>query len=118
MINLLKETTDVLKKYDKTTDEVLWVGSIDGEYAITWDEFMEIAGEINYDDGYGGQEIATDLIIVGDNWWFERSEYDGSEWWEFKTIPKKQLNAKKFTTIYTGPMAWQSIHELETKRWR
>ena len=28
-------------------------------------------------------------VAVGDNWWLERAEYDGSEWWEFKTIPKE-----------------------------
>jgi hypothetical protein len=27
------------------------------------------------------------LEIVGDDWWLERHEYDGAEWWEYKTKP-------------------------------
>lgn len=44
---------------------------------------------INVNNGYGWPEIPKDLVVVGDNWWLERAEYDGSEWWEFKTIPKE-----------------------------
>jgi len=29
------------------------------------------------------------LTVAGDDWWLERHGYDGSEWWEFKTLPKK-----------------------------
>lgn len=25
--------------------------------------------------------------MAGDDWWLERAEYDGSEWWKFKTLP-------------------------------
>lgn len=42
---------------------------------------------INYDDGYGGQEIDSSLVIVGDDWWLERAEYDGAGWFEFKKQP-------------------------------
>jgi hypothetical protein len=42
---------------------------------------------VNYDDGFGGNEIPLSLVVVGDDWWLERGEYDGSEWWEFKRLP-------------------------------
>lgn len=37
----------------------------------------------------GTEEVATDLLVVGDGWWLERHEYDGSEWWEHKALPAK-----------------------------
>ena len=68
----------------KTEKDILFV-----EYKgyFSFDKFKEIA-DFEYDDGYGGAEI-PDVRIVGSNWWLERGEYDGSEWWEFKTIPQK-----------------------------
>ncbi|MDU0406154.1 hypothetical protein ML8HA_01956 [Lactococcus lactis] len=35
----------------------------------------------NYDSGYGGQEIAYNLMIKGNGFIMTRGEYDGSEWW-------------------------------------
>jgi len=29
---------------------------------------------------------------VGDDWWLERHEYDGSEWWVFQKLPIKPQN--------------------------
>jgi hypothetical protein len=29
------------------------------------------------------------LQLVGETFWIERAEYDGSEWWEYKEIPKR-----------------------------
>ena len=45
--------------------------------------------EINYNAGFGIEEINLSLEIVGDNWWLERSEYDGSEGWDYKEMSKK-----------------------------
>lgn len=43
---------------------------------------------INYDNGYGGQELFG-LIVFTNGSWIERYEYDGSEWWEYKETPKR-----------------------------
>ena len=41
--------------------------------------------DIDYDDGYGDQEIAVDLVVVfTDGGFLRRAEYDGSEWWEYE----------------------------------
>ena len=61
--------------------------ALDGHF--TFEKFKESAKNIYYDSGYGSNEIPMNLVIVGDNWWLERAEYDGSEWWEFKTLPIK-----------------------------
>lgn len=84
MKNLLQETVEVLFENNKIPNDVKWVGT--REIKFTWDKFAELSNE-EYDNGYGGQLVASNLIIVGDNWWLERHEYDGSEWWEFKEMP-------------------------------
>ena len=85
MENLLKETLEVLRDNNKEEKDVCFV--TDGEKFFTWNSFVELAKDINYEEGYGREEINTDLKIVGKGWWLERDVYDGSEWWEFKTIP-------------------------------
>ena len=89
MRNLLHETIGALKKNGKTEKDIKWIGS--NEVEIPQEMFFKMADTV-YDSGYGGQEVASDLMIVGDDWWLERHEYDGSEWWEFKTIPNKPKN--------------------------
>ena len=48
-----------------------------------------------YDDGYGGNEINMSIKLIGKDFWLERHEYDGSEWWEYKSMPKKPKNHLK-----------------------
>lgn len=93
MTNLLKETLEILTLNDKSPADVLWVGvrktDKPGEVG-TWDQFARLA-DIDYDSGYGGNEISGGLVVVGADWWLERGEYDGSEWWEFKKLPEAPL---------------------------
>jgi hypothetical protein len=85
-INLLKETKAILKETGKSIEDVRWVGN--HTYHYPWSHFEKIAN-VEYNAGYGGAEIPGDLQVVGDDWWLERGEYDGSEWWEYKTMPTK-----------------------------
>ena len=80
--NLLKETKSLVRGRP-----VLWCGSPDWGW-FTWEEFCELADR-EYDAGYGGEEVAEDLIVVGDDCWLERHSYDGAEWWEEKKMPVK-----------------------------
>lgn len=122
MRNLLEETKQVLEENGKTFEDVKWIGSND--FYIDIDDFLVVA-DTEYDNGYGGQEVARDLLIVGDDWWLERHEYDGSEWWEYKTIPQKPktylVNLQALTVEQAEKknidvVAWESlaaINELE-----
>lgn len=98
--NLYVETLYILKEYGKTIDDIKFIGIIaytNGKanyYQINIKDFFEIAKKIYYYAGYGGAEINQNLIIVGDYWWLEREEYDGSEWWEFRTMPKIEQYTK------------------------
>ena len=39
-----------------------------------------------YDNSYGTQELFG-IIWINNGNWLERHEYDGSEWWEYKSPP-------------------------------
>jgi hypothetical protein len=91
---LLEETLEVLKRYGKSEEDVEWVGSPEWGW-FTREDFREVAKDVWYDNGYGIEEIARDLVVVGKDWWLERESYDGAEWWEFKTPPKKPKEYRK-----------------------
>lgn len=98
--NLLEETLHKLADAGKKPEDVEWVGS--PHHHCSWDEFEKVAKDANYDSGYGSQEVATDLFVVGKDWWLSRAEYDGSERWEFNQKPEKP-SAKielKALTVY------------------
>lgn len=95
MINFLKETLDVLSEYNKTPSDVLWVGHINQNVKNTW-EWFEKNADFLYDNGYGGNEIPMSMVIVGKDFWLERHEYDGSEWWEFKSLPQEPERVAEF----------------------
>lgn len=89
-MNLKEEILTLLKENRKSKSDVLWAGSKDG--VIDLDLFWELA-DTEYDDGYGVTDCAEDLLVVGSDFWLERHEYDGSEWFEYKTMPARpQVN--------------------------
>lgn len=87
-MNLLHETIAVLGYNGKLPEDVKWVGRRSTHSVCSWGEFAS-QSNIEYDNGYGWQEIPGDLVVVGSDWWLERAEYDGSEWWEYKKYPVK-----------------------------
>ena len=95
-VNLLNEIQLDLKANNVTESEIEWVGTNKAWYS--WEEFKPIAQEINYDAGFGSDEINETLIIVGKDWWLERHEYDGSEWFEFKKLPTREQRTKEVPT--------------------
>ena len=85
--DLYTETVQAMKSIDKDPYDIRRIGSYDGEYECSWFEFVSLA-DFHYDSGYGGTEVATDLIILfTDGTWMERKEYDGSEWWQYVKPP-------------------------------
>jgi len=96
-------TTELLKQTEEHVQEVKkrvsWVGNRDGTLALSWEKFKKLA-PVEYDDGYGGREIASDLVVVfTDGSWLERWEYDGSEGWVHKTLPVKNKKVVAFTKV-------------------
>ena len=97
MTNLLQETEECLRSYGKTFDDVLFV--MGNGLEICKRDFMRIAAGFNYDGGYGHQYVPEDLMIVGDGWWLERGEYDGSEWWVYQTQPMRPEKMRELKDI-------------------
>ena len=96
--NLLKETERALAVWGKSGSDARWVGSSDGTYGMTWDEFKSLADQ-EYDDNYCDPQVATDLVIVGDGWWLERWEFGGTEGWTYKTRPTLLWKSKPITRV-------------------
>ncbi|MFU2163851.1 hypothetical protein ACMZ6Z_03430 [Streptococcus pluranimalium] len=110
MRNLWEETIEVLKKHGKTFDGVRFIQSND--FKITKENFEKVAKKTNYDSGYGSANVATDLVVVGKNWWLERGEYDGAEWWNYKESPK-QVNEVREISQLSGRL-WPTLEELNS----
>lgn len=89
MANLLQETINILKENNKSSEDVLFVIDEDSNKKNTWEWFEENSKDIEYSEEYGHEEINMCLKVVGKNFWLERGSYDGSEWWEFKSIPQE-----------------------------
>lgn len=60
-MNLLDETKGAISQSGHSTDDVRFVGSRDGKLGIPWSQAEKVL-DIDYDDGYGGQEIAAEYV--------------------------------------------------------
>ena len=97
MTNLLKETLSCLDEHGKTINDIKFI--VMKNYKMRLDNFIEIA-DIEYDSGYGLQEIESSLVIYGEDWHMYRQEYDGSESWSFvKTPNQDKLETYKFKSL-------------------
>lgn len=111
MINLLRETLDIIGQSGHTPDDIIFIGSEESGHACTWDQFRELA-DVDYDSGYGAVEVAQDLVIVfadGSKMW--RGQYVGSEWWNYSTAflrPKQTLPIKRLV----GEL-WPDLADLQ-----
>lgn len=81
-MNLLRETKEAMVDFGLRPENIIFIGSESSGHSCTWKEFRGLAN-IEYDNGYGKQEIASDLLIVfsGGEVMY-RHEYDGSECWQ------------------------------------
>lgn len=113
-MNLLQETKDALVAHGKRPVDVMWVGDCDGTHSLDWDGFCKLA-DVDYDNGFGAQEVAKDLVVVGVDWWLSRSEYDGSEWWSFESKPVLAKSSRLPTRlVVTGKEGgWLSLGEMD-----
>jgi len=114
MSNLLQETREDIKKSGHKISDIYFIGSEDGLYECTWDQFLSLAN-FEYHSGFGGQEVATDLIIVfKDGQTMTRVEYDGYEWWQYSKPFKKQETTKPINRLIgvEEHIGWYSIQEI------
>jgi len=108
-MNLLEETIAALELHNKSKDDVKFCQSKMGWFS--WEEFEAVARVCEYDAGFGAQEIASDLVIVGSDFWLERDEYDGSEDWAFRVAPVRS-EIKIVPAKFNGGR-WSTHREIE-----
>ena len=120
MSNLKEETLKVLHHNGKRRSDVKYVCGDD--FRISREQFWKLA-DTEYDP-YGAPEIATDLMLIGEDFWMERSEYEGSELWDFHTMPDTTgLPIRKITALSVrqynalckpryGKIGWETLSEL------
>lgn len=110
-MNLLKETLEDIKSSGHIIDDIVFIGSEASGFCCEWNEYESIAN-IEYDNGFGAQEIAADLIVVfsdGSKMW--RHEYDGSECWSYSMPFKIPETKKKITTVCSGGV-WSDLEDM------
>lgn len=107
--NLFEETCKDFKAHGVTWEDIIWVGGNDFEIPLR--DFTRLAKETNYYNGYGKQEIASDLMIITKNGRFIRQEYDGLEWWKFieNTLP---YNKYYDVTSLKTDNGWETLAEI------
>lgn len=116
MRNFLEETKECIVIFGRKEEDVMFVGSSDGKYRISFEEFKKIA-DFEYDSGYGAAEIATDLIVYfKDHSCMFRWEYDGSEGWEFHKIEtfSEEDECKPIKKLGGHDVMWKTIEELHS----
>lgn len=87
-MNLLSETEQKLKELNLTLDDIQFVMCTKSEYGSDFifmnkDIFVKNARSVNYDNGYGSQEIKNNLTIYTKTHIIYRFEYDGAECWKY-----------------------------------
>lgn len=114
-MNLLKETKLILKENGKSIKDIIAVQGKD--FAISVENFINLA-DTDYDSGYGSPKVAEDLLIIGKDFWLERHEYDGSEWWEYKESPGILENIVEVTALtvnqcgFNCSCGWETLKNL------
>lgn len=120
-MNLKEETLEVLQNNGKHKEDVKYVCGED--FQIGLGQFWELA-DTEYDSSYGAPEIAQDLMLIGDDFWMERGEYDGFEWWDFHTMPDitglpireiTAISVRQYNAIHKpeyGKIGWETLSEL------
>ena len=114
MINLLDETIETIKESGLHPDNITYIGSKYSGHSCTWKEFLTLAN-VEYDDGYGTAEVAEDLVVIfKDGSKLHRTEYNGSEEWQFVTSLVLDVPPKPITKLTGG--GWLTLAQLNNNR--
>ena len=113
MKNLFDETRHLIADLGYCPGNIIFIGSEQSGHCCTWDEFGQLANE-EYDEGFGAQEVAHDLIIVfSDGFMLVRGEYDGSEYWEDRKPFKMPENKQPITCLFAR-IGWEDLAEINS----
>ncbi len=116
--NLLEETIEDIARSGHAVEQIVFIGSERSGHSCTWDEFRSLA-DVTYDDGFGAQIVALDLVIVfsdGTKMW--RHEYAGSEGWEYSTPFKMPKHLKPMSRLVANEaeVGWVTLANMNADR--
>lgn len=92
---------DEIESAVEDTSMIVWVGSEDGHYAMTWPDFKAVASGVEYrlHGGYCG--LAADLVVVlTDGTWYEQDKTDGHFYHHKQPNPEPDCKPFKMMTGY------------------
>ncbi|MEE3324163.1 MAG: hypothetical protein VZR33_02425 [Methanosphaera sp.] len=101
MINFYEEIENILKEYNKSINDIIWIGT--KNYKVNKEKFLEDSKHLKYDNGYGLSIINENLIIAGINWHLVRWEYDGSEGFTFVSLLGEPEEEQEYTRKFIIP---------------
>lgn len=113
-MNLLEETLDFFSSAYNHEENIY--GIVTSMGIISWEDFKKIAKNDNYNDSYGCQEVAKDLMIFHKNGILVRKDFcDGAEGWEniymnFDKFNLSPADMSKIKTFVGG--CWNSLKEI------
>lgn len=117
MKNLLIETTEAITRSNHDTEDITFIGSLVSGHSCAWDQFRQLADR-EYNAGFGGQEVARDLVIVfSDDTLLVREEYDGAEAWRFVQFiapPDTRHPIKSVFATDSFEGYWSTLEELNS----
>ena len=109
-MNLYDETVKILSSHDKTISDIEYIGST--RTKINTNKALELMKKTNYDSGFGGQEIACNLMIKGNGFIMIRGEYDGSEWWDYMQTDPSLPQVERDVKSFKANIGWDSLEEI------
>ena len=111
--NLLEETINIMNENGYSEADVSFCELSDKswnrkdkkwEYSyqnFSFETFKKLA-DFEYNCDFGGENINLSLkIVFNDKSWLERGEYDGSEWWELRKCPSRNVEFVEDNIILT-----------------
>lgn len=113
-MNLLEETLDFFSSAYDFEENIYGVVTSMG--IISWENFKGIAKNDEYNDSYGCQEVAKDLMIFHKNGILVRKDFcDGAEGWEniyinFADIKLEPADMSRIKTFVGG--CWNLLKEI------
>lgn len=111
---LLAETLRVIERSGHAVSDIVFIGSEESGHSCSWDEFCVLA-DVEYNHGYGTQQVAMDLIIVfsdGQRLW--RDSADGKEWWNYCVPFEIPTELKPIESLF-ALIGGESIERIERK---
>ena len=88
-VNAREELINFIGECNKIIEDIDYLHIYVKGIEITSIEEINKLSNITYNSGYGTQELYG-AVVFKDKSWLERGEYDGSEWWKYKTVPTKE----------------------------